>query len=132
MQELERLKRSSLYFSVADLSHLARNGRLPRFGEVVGNLLGLRPILRIEKGHIRFLRVAREGSVPETLARLVAEELGGKAVRVAIAHSTCIGSNGSISSSTTITCFRPMPIDSSAKITLRPSFSARFLIDTTA
>jgi len=87
VQELERLKRSSLYFSVADLSHLARNGRLPRFGEVVGNLLGLRPILRIEKGHIRFLRVAREGSVPETLARLVAEELGGKTVRVAIAHS---------------------------------------------
>src|SRR5690606_9531298 len=34
-----------------------------------------------------FLRVAREGSVPETLARLVAEELGGKTVRVAIAHS---------------------------------------------
>ncbi|BAW00872.1 EDD domain-containing protein, DegV family [Thermus thermophilus] len=87
VQELERLKRSSLYFSVADLSHLARNGRLPRFGEVVGNFLGLRPILRIEKGHIRFLRVAREGAVPETLARLVAEELGGKTVRVAITHS---------------------------------------------
>lgn len=63
VQELERLKRSSLYFSVADLSHLARNGRLPRFGEVVGNLLGLRPILRIEKGHIRAsLRVARRGA----------------------------------------------------------------------
>ncbi|GGM93738.1 DegV domain-containing protein [Thermus composti] len=87
VREVDRLKRSSLYFSVADLSHLARNGRLPRFGEVVGNLLGLRPILRIEKGHIRFLRVAREGSIPEVLARLVAEELRGRLARITIAHS---------------------------------------------
>ena len=87
VREMERLKRSSLYFSVADLSHLARNGRLPRFGEVVGNLLGLRPILRIEKGHIRFLRVAREGAVPEALARLVLEEFRGRAARITIAHS---------------------------------------------
>ncbi|MER3450970.1 MAG: DegV family protein [Thermus sp.] len=85
--ELDRLSRSSLYFSVADLSHLARNGRLPRFGEVVGNLLGLRPLLRIENGHIRFLRVVREGSVPEALAALVAREFGRRAVRITIAHS---------------------------------------------
>ncbi|MGC8968140.1 MAG: DegV family protein [Thermus sp.] len=87
VREMERLKRSSLYFSVADLSHLARNGRLPRFGEVVGNLLGLRPILRIERGHIRFLRVARESAVPEALARLVLEEFRGRAARIAIAHT---------------------------------------------
>lgn len=87
VREMERLRRSSLYFSVADLSHLARNGRLPRLGEVVGNLLGLRPILRIEKGHIRFLKVAREGAVPEVLARLVLEELQGKPARITIAHT---------------------------------------------
>ncbi|WP_105318554.1 DegV family protein [Thermus tenuipuniceus] len=91
VREMERLKRSSLYFSVADLSHLARNGRLPRFGEVVGNLLGLRPILRIEKGHIRFLRVARENAVPETLARLVLEEFRGRAARITIAHTDAKG-----------------------------------------
>lgn len=85
--EMGRLSRSSLYFSVADLSHLARNGRLPRFGEVVGNLLGLRPLLRIEKGHIRFLRVVREGSVPEALAGLVAREFRRRGVRISIAHS---------------------------------------------
>lgn len=85
--EMDRLSRSSLYFSVADLSHLARNGRLPRFGEVVGNLLGLRPLLRIEKGHIRFLRVVREGSVPEALAGLVAREFRRRGVRISIAHS---------------------------------------------
>ncbi|ADW21944.1 DegV family protein [Thermus scotoductus] len=87
VREWERLKHSSLYFSVADLSHLARNGRLPRLGEVVGNLLGLRPILRIEKGHIRFLKVVREGAVPEVLARLVLEELQGKPARITIAHT---------------------------------------------
>jgi len=87
VREMERLKRSSLYFSVADLSHLARNGRLPRFGEVVGNLLGLRPILRIEKGHIRFLKVARENSVPEALARLVLDEFQGRTARITIAHT---------------------------------------------
>lgn len=87
VREMERIKRSSLYFSVADLSHLARNGRLPRFGEVVGNLLGLRPVLRVEKGHIRFLRVVRENAVPETLARLVLGELGGRTVRISIAHT---------------------------------------------
>jgi degV family protein len=87
VREMERLKRSSLYFSVADLSHLARNGRLPRFGEVVGNLLGLRPILRIEKGHIRFLKVARESAVPEALARLVLEEFRGRTARITIAHT---------------------------------------------
>lgn len=87
VREMERMKRSSLYFSVADLSHLARNGRLPRFGEVVGNLLGLRPILRIEKGHIRFLKVARENSVPEALARLVLDEFQGRTARITIAHT---------------------------------------------
>lgn len=87
VREMERMKRSSLYFSVADLSHLARNGRLPRFGEVVGNLLGLRPILRVEKGPIRFLKVARESAVPEALARLVLEEFRGRAARITIAHT---------------------------------------------
>ncbi len=87
VRELERLKTSSLYFSVADLSHLARNGRLPRFGEVVGNLLGLRPILRVEKGHIRFLKVARENAVPEALANLVLGEFRGRAARITIAHT---------------------------------------------
>jgi len=91
VREWERLKHSSLYFSVADLSHLARNGRLPRFGEVVGNLLGLRPILRIEKGHIRFLKVAREGAVPEVLARLVLGELEGRPARITIAHTDAKG-----------------------------------------
>lgn len=87
VREMERLRRTSLYFSVADLSHLARNGRLPRFEEVVGNLLGLRPILRIEKGHIRFLKVAREGAVSEVLARLVLEEFQGRVARITIAHT---------------------------------------------
>jgi DegV family protein with EDD domain len=87
VREMERMKRSSLYFSVADLSHLARNGRLPRFGEVVGNLLGLRPILRIEKGHIRFLKVARENAVPEALAGLVLGEFRGRVARITIAHT---------------------------------------------
>jgi DegV family protein with EDD domain len=91
VREMERMKRSSLYFSVADLSHLARNGRLPRFGEVVGNLLGLRPILRIEKGHIRFLKVVRESAVPEALARLVLEEFRGRAARITIAHADAKG-----------------------------------------
>ncbi len=85
--EMDRLRKHSVYFSVADLSHLARNGRLPRFGEVVGNLLGLRPILRVEQGHIRFLRVARESAVPETLARLVLGELGSRTVRITILHT---------------------------------------------
>lgn len=87
--EMDRLSRSGLHssVSVADLSHMARNGRLPRFGEVVGNLLGLRPLLRIEKGHIRFLRVVREGSVSEALAGLVAREFRRRGVRISIAHS---------------------------------------------
>jgi DegV family protein with EDD domain len=91
VREMERMKRSSLYFSVADLSHLTRNGRLPRFGEVVGNLLGLRPILRIEKGHIRFLKVARENAVPEALAGLVLGEFRGRTARITIAHTDAKG-----------------------------------------
>jgi DegV family protein with EDD domain len=91
VREMKRLKRSSLYFSVADLSHLARNGRLPRFGEVVGNLLGLRPILRTEKGQVRFLKAARESAVPEALARLVLEESRGRAARITIAHTDAKG-----------------------------------------
>jgi DegV family protein with EDD domain len=91
VREMERLKRSSLYFSVADLSHLARNGRLPRFGKAVGNLLGLRPILRMEKGHIRFLKVARESAVPEALAWLVLEEFRGRTARITFAHTDAKG-----------------------------------------
>lgn len=51
----------------------------------------MRPILRIEKGHIRFLKVVWESAVPEALARLVLEESRGRAARITIAHADAKG-----------------------------------------
>jgi DegV family protein with EDD domain len=86
--ELRRIQREdAIFFSVASLEHLVRGGRLPRIGQAIGDLLGLRPILTVQDGKVKTVRAVREGTVVQNLVKQVLEPLKGKRVRVTIAHA---------------------------------------------
>lgn len=88
LAEVLRMQQSgAIFFSVADLSSLVRGGRLPKAGEVIGNWLGLRPVLTMEKGRIRLQRPVRQDHVPAAMAQAVTDVLKGQRIRVTIAHA---------------------------------------------
>lgn len=74
-------------FTVDSLEYLRRGGRLSRAGELLGNLLNLRPVLRFEGGRIvADRRVRGKTSVADMIARLE-ERFGQSPVNVAVAHA---------------------------------------------
>lgn len=86
--ELRRIQREdAIFFSVASLEHLVRGGRLPRIGQAIGDLLGLRPILTVQDGKIRTVRAVRESAVAQNLVKQALEPLKGRRVRVTVAHA---------------------------------------------
>lgn len=86
--ELRRIQREdSMFFSVASLEHLVRGGRLPKIGQAIGDLLGLRPILTVKEGKIKTVRAVRENTVAQTLVKNLLEPLKGRRVRVTVAHA---------------------------------------------
>jgi DegV family protein with EDD domain len=92
VSELRRIQReSTIGFSVASLEHLVRGGRLPRIGQTIGDWLGLRPILTVQDGKIKMMRVVREGAVVQNLLKQVLEPFKGRRVRVTIAHADAPG-----------------------------------------
>ncbi|AEB11980.1 DegV family protein [Marinithermus hydrothermalis] len=85
LQGVEEIReRSRFFFTVADLEHLVRGGRLPRVGQALGEWLGLRPMLTMEKGRLKLLRPVRDGNQPQALAQAVARSFPGRALRVTI------------------------------------------------
>ncbi|MER3442991.1 MAG: DegV family protein [Armatimonadota bacterium] len=86
--ELRRIQREdSIFFSVASLEHLVRGGRLPKIGQAIGDLLGLRPILTVKEGKIKTVRAVRENAVAQVLVKNLLEPLKGRRVRVTVAHA---------------------------------------------
>ena len=80
------------YFTVDDLKHLHRTGRLSAAGAVIGSVLNIKPLLRgDEAGHIvtcgKFR--GRKKAVSEIIARYAAEHDPEKLDRVAISHGDC-------------------------------------------
>lgn len=80
------------YFTVDDLKHLHRTGRLSAAGAVIGSVLNIKPLLRgDEAGHIvtcgKFR--GRKKAVSEIMARFVAEHDPEQLDRVAISHGDC-------------------------------------------
>lgn len=80
------------YFTVDDLKHLHRTGRLSAAGAVIGSMLNIKPLLRgDEAGHIvtcgKFR--GRKKAVSEIISRFVAEHDSQQLERVAISHGDC-------------------------------------------
>lgn len=48
----ERADKMKVYFAVSDLTYLEKGGRIGRASSVIGNLLKLRPVLKLEDGEV--------------------------------------------------------------------------------
>jgi len=91
IEELERIRdRSNLFFTVENLDALRRSGRVSRSRAWLGNLLGLKPILTLDregnivpKGRVRNREGARERMLEETDRAL--EDVGR--CRIGVVHA---------------------------------------------
>ena len=81
------------YFTVDDLKHLYRTGRLSAAGALLGSVLNIKPLLRgDESGHIAACGKCRgrKKAIRELVARYTAEHDPGQLDRVAISHGDCL------------------------------------------
>lgn len=80
---------SDCIFSVPTLEYLQRNGRIGRAQALVGNILGLQPILAIEEGEVAPARRVRgeDKVLPAMVDELVARSAPFTEVDIAIAHA---------------------------------------------
>ncbi|MEM1179265.1 MAG: DegV family protein [Acidobacteriota bacterium] len=81
--------RIQLFFAVDTLEFLARGGRIGRAKALVGKLLGIKPILGVEKGEVVPVDRARGGRrVQPKMVQLLAERLDPKRpIIVCVAHA---------------------------------------------
>ena len=81
--------RDSVYilFSPPSLDWLVAGGRVGRARGLVGNLLGLRPILTIQEGEIATEATVRQGNAVDAMLRRLEERFGDTPVRVAIGYA---------------------------------------------
>ncbi|MFC4455705.1 DegV family protein [Deinococcus sonorensis] len=86
--ELERV-RSEIYaeFCVTDLEYLRRGGRLSRSAELVGNLLGVRPVLGFQEGRITARRRVRASGAGQDIIRRMEQHFGQTPLSVAVVHA---------------------------------------------
>lgn len=90
-QEIENLiPYSCSYFTVEQLKYLVRGGRVGKFSGIVGTLLNIKPVLRVnEEGRLVSYKkvITRRKSIAE-MANIVAEKIADKK-HVLIAHAVC-------------------------------------------
>ena len=78
------------YFTVEQLKYLVRGGRVGKFSGIVGTLLNIKPVLRVnEEGKLVSYKkiITRKKSIAE-MANIVAEKIADKK-NVLIAHAVC-------------------------------------------
>ncbi len=78
------------YFTVEQLKYLVRGGRVGKFSGIVGTLLNIKPVLRVnEEGKLVSYKkiITRRKSIQE-MANIVAEKIADK-TQVFIAHAVC-------------------------------------------
>lgn len=74
-------------FSVATLEYLRRGGRISRVTEVMGNLVGLRPVLTFQNGELKVIRRARSKETAENILQSLVERFGSQPVHLTITHA---------------------------------------------
>ena len=78
------------YFTVEQLKYLVRGGRVGKFSGIVGTLLNIKPVLRVnEEGKLVSYKkiITRKKSIAE-MANIVTEKIADKK-HVLIAHAVC-------------------------------------------
>jgi len=91
VKELEKLvPYVCSYFTVEQLKYLVRGGRVGKFSGIVGTLLNIKPVLRVnEEGKLVSYKkvITRKKSIAE-MVNIVAEKIAEK-THVLIAHAVC-------------------------------------------
>jgi len=86
-------ERSHLYFTIDKLDYLRRGGRLGRVAGAVGNLLGIRPIVTVDKSTGTYVAAGKARSfrrAVETVAERIIEDVGeGGEVSLMILEGYC-------------------------------------------
>ena len=73
-------------FTVPTLEYLRRGGRVSRSQEMVGTLLGVRPVMGFEDGRIRVERTVRQGQALQDIIRTLEERFGREPISISVAH----------------------------------------------
>ena len=73
-------------FTVPTLEYLRRGGRVSRSQEMVGTLLGVRPVLGFGDGRIRVERTVRQGQALQDMIRTLEERFGRVPLSISVAH----------------------------------------------
>lgn len=74
-------------FTVPTLEYLRRGGRLSRTQELLGNMLGVRPILGFQDGRLQAVRRVRAASATRDILARLEERFGRDPVAVTIGHA---------------------------------------------
>ena len=78
------------YFTVEQLKYLVRGGRVGKFSGIVGTLLNIKPVLRVnEEGKlVSYKKIITRKKAIQEMANTVAEKIADKS-HVLIAHAVC-------------------------------------------
>ncbi|GMA16573.1 DegV family protein [Deinococcus metallilatus] len=74
-------------FTVPTLEFLRRGGRLSRTQELIGNVLGVRPVLGFDGGHLKAVRRVRAKDATRDILGQLEERFGRDPVAVTIGHA---------------------------------------------
>lgn len=74
-------------FTVPTLDYLRRGGRLSRTQALIGNMLGVRPVLRFDAGRLQAVRRVRAPQATRDILAQLEERFGREPVAVTIGHA---------------------------------------------
>lgn len=74
-------------FTVPTLEYLRRGGRLSRTQALIGNVLGVRPVLRFDEGRLQPVRRVRASQATRDILAQLEERFGREPVAVTIGHA---------------------------------------------
>jgi len=84
----QRVRRDAVcQFTAPTLEYLRQFGQLTRAQEVMGNLLGMRPVLGFGDGRVRLYRTVRQNEVLEDMVSHLEDHFGDLRLSLAIVHS---------------------------------------------
>lgn len=92
-EALNAMKRVRLVASLETLEYLRRGGRAPRLAEWGTSLLQIKPLLTVDKGEVKLLRLARthRGAVEDMIKFVETHSEGPGELRVMVQHADVLG-----------------------------------------
>ena len=89
---LEAMRRElKSYFTLNTLDYLAKGGRIGRAARLLGTLLDMKPLLKLENGAIApdDRHISREKAISALVDKILSAGRGKSEIRLAIAHAVC-------------------------------------------